>query len=310
MDESVRRAPAPLVDDRRASSVAPISVSWFRVGDAAGCNGAQRRPGDEAHRSPSRFVTHTHSALAYCTEGSSTFEQDGRWHLSSGDVLVVPAGQPHRRISSDNAAYWGIGVCVPCFASDAELTRLEPFARVREGAAAVTRIPEARRAFFEQLLCELATVTSVSSRSNAQAVQRSLLLLLLNELNAATEFHTDRAKRSSDVVSDSLGYIERNCLQPLTLKEVAAAVGRSPAYVTTALTRSTGKSALGWIISGRMAEARRLLVHSDEPLHVIADRVGYADVTHFIRLFRREHGRTPSAFRKFERVRFAESAGS
>ena len=30
---------------------------------------------------------------------------------------------------------------------------------------------------------------------------------------------------------------------------------------------------------------------------VIAERVGYADATHFIRLFRRAHGVTPTAYR-------------
>jgi AraC-like DNA-binding protein len=78
---------------------------------------------------------------------------------------------------------------------------------------------------------------------------------------------------------------------------VARAVGRSPAHVTTALTRATGKSAGAWIIAGRMAEARRRLLHSDEPIDAIADRVGYADATHFIRLFRRSHGATPASWR-------------
>jgi AraC-like DNA-binding protein len=31
---------------------------------------------------------------------------------------------------------------------------------------------------------------------------------------------------------------------------------------------------------------------------IIAERVGYADVTHFIRLFRRVHGVTPAAWRR------------
>ena len=92
-------------------------------------------------------------------------------------------------------------------------------------------------------------------------------------------------------------FIERNALRRLTLGEIAEAVGRSPAYVTNALSRSTGRSALEWILSARMAEARRLLLHSDEMVDVIAERVGYADATHFIRMFRRSHGTTPAAWR-------------
>ena len=46
-----------------------------------------------------------------------------------------------------------------------------------------------------------------------------------------------------------------------------------------------------------MAEARRLLLHSDASIDTITGRVGYADPTHFIRMFRREHGVTPAAWR-------------
>jgi AraC-like DNA-binding protein len=99
------------------------------------------------------------------------------------------------------------------------------------------------------------------------------------------------------VVVDALSFIERNCLRPLTLGEVAKAVGRTPSHVTSALKHATGQSVVEWIVTGRMAEARRLLLHSDEMVDVIAERVGYADPTHFIRMFRRAHGATPAKWR-------------
>jgi AraC-like DNA-binding protein len=67
------------------------------------------------------------------------------------------------------------------------------------------------------------------------------------------------------------------------------------------LRRATGRSAVQWIIAGRMAEARRRLLHTDEQVEIIAERVGYADPTHFIRLFRRDHNATPAAWREEHR---------
>lgn len=127
-------------------------------------------------------------------------------------------------------------------------------------------------------------------------MQQSLLTLILNEVDAAAG-PLALGSVPPSVVTASLRFIERNCLRPLTLTEVAKAVGRSPAYVTSALSRATGRSAVAWIVSARMAEARRLLLHSDEMVDVIAERVGYADSTHFIRMFRRAHGTTPAAWR-------------
>ena len=50
-----------------------------------------------------------------------------------------------------------------------------------------------------------------------------------------------------------------------------------------------------------MAEARRLLLHSDLAVEAIAERIGYADSTHFVRMFRREHRHTPAAWRAAHR---------
>ena len=106
----------------------------------------------------------------------------------------------------------------------------------------------------------------------------------------------------SDVAGDALRYIERHCFEPISLSDVAAALHRSPGHVTTALKRATGKTVGAWIMAGRLAEARNRLLHSDEMIDVIAERVGYGDVTHFIRLFRREHGITPAAWRSRARA--------
>jgi AraC-like DNA-binding protein len=78
-------------------------------------------------------------------------------------------------------------------------------------------------------------------------------------------------------------------------------VRRSPPHVTTVVRRATGRSVQAWIITGRLAETRRRLAQTDEHVDVIAKRVGYADVAHFIRLFRRAHGMTPAAWRTRQR---------
>lgn len=254
----------------------------------------------EACHEPQRTrAVHTYAALAFYTQGSSRLEQNGEWRIETGDVHLIPAGQFHRRLEMQQAEFWGLGICVPCYAAHGITALLEPFERVRNGSSAVVRIPQTRHVFLENLFQELAEATRERNAGDEirSAVQTSLLTLILHEVRKAAEWSNDVPAGGSSVVMDSLRYIERNCLRRLTLQDVADAVGKSPAYVTTALTKATGKSAVQWIVSSRMAEARRLLLHSDEMVDVIAERVGYADPTHFIRMFRREHGMTPAAWR-------------
>jgi AraC-like DNA-binding protein len=260
---------------------------------------AQRGP--VAHRQARGPVTHDHVALAYYTAGSATMEQRGAWRLRPGDMLLVPAGEPHRLVAARDAEYWGLGLCPVCFVADGSETLLEPFERVRHGASAVVTIPGERRVFLESLFRELKReVDGGGHEAGARAVQKSLVTLIVAE--AARAARSEMAGSAGNgAVADALGFIERRCLEPISLRDVASAVGRSPAYLTTTVKRATGRSVQAWIIAGRLSEARRLLVHSDEPVDVIAGRVGYADATHFIRMFRRAHEVTPAAWRASRR---------
>lgn len=224
-------------------------------------------------------------------------EQHGEWSLREGDVHVIPAGEPHRMLELERSEYWGLALSVPCFsANDTEL--LGTIDCVRDGASAVVRVPTNRHAFLEELFRELSAATHAS-----EAVRRSLLTLILAEVDRARGLEATRSSSGrSGVVVESLRFIEKNCLRKLTLDEIAAAVGRTPAHVTTALKRSTGRTAVEWVTAGRMAEARRRLAHSEERVEVVAERVGYADSTHFIRMFRRTHGATPTAWRASRRT--------
>lgn len=246
-----------------------------------------------------RPVTHTYAALAFFTGGRTRLELNGEWTLRAGDVLLVPPGAPHRTLERDQADVWMLGFCVPCFAAAGSSSLLAPFERVRDGAAAVVNIPRERRAFLASLFREF---DALKPGDTHEVVQRSLATLILAEVERATSEGGHRTARGG-VVVDALRFIERNCLGRITPRDVAAAVKRSPAYLTTALRQATGRSAGEWIIAGRMAEARRLLLHSGERIDIIAERVGYADPTHFIRMFRREHGATPAAWRNTQLLR-------
>jgi AraC family transcriptional activator of pobA len=273
----------------------PPSVPRDLMGDGASPIFAARRSAGAsvAGRAP---VSHQFAVLGFYTAGRARIEQRGLWTVERGDVLLVPAGLAHRMVEASGPELWGLGFCVPCFAAADAGALVHPFERVRAGAAAVVRIPDQRHGFLESLFRELADASSPARRAATASVQRSLLTLILDEVGRAAQWG-DAAPGAGDVVAESLRVIERRCLGPLTLQDIAEAVGRTPSYVTTALTRATGRSAVAWIVAGRMAEARRRLLHSDERIDIVAERIGYADVTHFIRMFRREHGVTPAAWR-------------
>lgn len=251
------------------------------------------------HPPPCGAVTHDYLAVAFCIRGTAVVEQQGRWSLEAGDALLIPAGAAHRHVEARDSEVWGLGVCPACFRAEGGAELLEPFERVRSGAAAAVRIPEPRRAHLAALFSELQRELSQGGPGTLTA-QKSLVSLIFTEVGRAMTAQPGVAPSSSLVV-EALRFVERHCTEGISLQDVADAVQRSPTYVTTLVRRGTGRSVQAWIIAGRLAEARRRLRHTDEMVDVIAERIGYADATHFIRLFRRAHGVTPAAWRTAQR---------
>jgi AraC-like DNA-binding protein len=128
----------------------------------------------------------------------------------------------------------------------------------------------------------------------------ALLTLLL--LDAAHLARGSRAPQTPQLVIDAAALIERRFREPLGLGEIADALAVSPSHLTRLVRRATGRSVGDWVRDRRIEEARRLLRQSDAPVEAIAREVGYSDVTHFRRQFRRAHNTTPARWRKHARI--------
>ncbi|MEO0603402.1 MAG: AraC family transcriptional regulator, partial [Myxococcota bacterium] len=108
-------------------------------------------------------------------------------------------------------------------------------------------------------------------------------------------------KPTDSLVGRALRFIQRNAFRPLSLSDVAKAVHRSPTHLATTIKRNTGHTVGDWINAQRVSEAARWLSHTDASLDEVAEKVGWRDTTHFIRMFKRRHGVTPAAWRRQHR---------
>ena len=195
--------------------------------------------------------------------------------------------------------YWLVGFCASCLKLDESQLLMSPFRRVRMGALPVISIAKSRRRRLVRWFRELQQECERDARESPELV-RSLLLLLLGEVCRATPADEVSAPQGS-LVSGALEFIQRHCLTAISLRDVAAAIHRSPAHVTSTVKKHTGYSVGEWINSGRVAEAASRLVHTDDSLADIAGHVGWQDKSHFIRQFRKAYGVTPAAWRRERR---------
>jgi AraC-like DNA-binding protein len=85
--------------------------------------------------------------------------------------------------------------------------------------------------------------------------------------------------------------------EPLTLAALAELAGVHPVHLAATFRRHTGCTVGQYLRRLRVDEARRLLLDSDAPLAEVALAAGFADQSHLTRLFKRQVGLTPAAFR-------------
>jgi AraC family transcriptional regulator len=92
------------------------------------------------------------------------------------------------------------------------------------------------------------------------------------------------------IVSDLSGAV--------SLQEVAAACGLSISQFSRAFRKSTGLAPHAWLLEARVESAKVMLRRRDVPLPTIALSCGFADRSHFARVFTRRVGLGPGAWRK------------
>lgn len=229
--------------------------------------------------------------------------------LRAGDIHIIPPGITHEPLDIQDLEGWLVAFDPTLLsslesASSSKTQRDITDAPVRSAflrGLLCLRPGLARRQRIGHLIAEIDTELR-AAQWGAETVARALFTVFVTEIKREMLEHAPLVPPMlSGLVHDALAFIEAHCLEPLSLQDVAAAVGRTSSHVANEIRRETGLTVGDWLREHRMSEARRRLVETDASMETIADQVGYADVTHFIRTFRRVHGITPRVFREQQR---------
>ena len=128
-------------------------------------------------------------------------------------------------------------------------------------------------------------------------VLMSLRSHLVNRFTSITEIcvpirglTTWQERRAKDLMAAHLQ-------EGVSLEEVALACELSPSGFARGFKRNTGLTPYQWFLSLRVNQAMELMKTSDSPLVDIALQSGFADQSHFTRVFKEKVGTSPGAWR-------------
>jgi AraC family transcriptional regulator len=96
-------------------------------------------------------------------------------------------------------------------------------------------------------------------------------------------------------------FFEANFTEDISLQELADLVGLSQSQFARAFKASTGAPPHRWVVTARIKRAQELLLQGRVSLADVSARTGFADQSHFTKVFRRVTGTSPGHWRRSRR---------
>jgi AraC-like DNA-binding protein len=100
-------------------------------------------------------------------------------------------------------------------------------------------------------------------------------------------------------VNQIISYLNENYEHKISLEQIAHNMYLSPVYISKIFKEETGESPINYLIKIRLEKAKDILLNTEsDSIKNIANQVGYDDVYHFSKLFKKYYGISPLYYRK------------
>lgn len=149
---------------------------------------------------------------------------------------------------------------------------------------------------------QLLTADDMARLNRGVATVLSKGLFTLEETLAHITRALDRKRLLSSnaqrLVRQAMAYLHAHYAEPVTREVLARQVGMSDDYLTACFRQELGMTPIAYLNRYRVNQAKALLADPDKTITEIAWLVGFSDSGYFSRVFRREVGASPEAFRR------------
>ncbi len=231
---------------------------------------------------------HNSYLLLFSIKGEGLLKTaDGEFVLSPGEAAVIDCHKPHSyaNLSGDWDFLWMhfFGPFAETFVESLKLS-------------ASKKYPVTDTEHFKAVFLDII---------NALNTGDTYTLLKINRLMSDIFFRlfADSSKpvpgSETDVlIRQATEYIDENFASDITVKELSRRFGLSEYHFIRSFKRITGIPPYTYLISRRIAQAKRMLALSSDTVAEIAVKCGFSDSASFIAGFKNRTGTTPMRYRK------------
>ena len=248
---------------------------------------------DAGPRSPAYWEHHDGWSVSYVQRGSFSCCCHGRMHeLVPGSVLVLKPGDDYQ---CTHAHREGGDDCLAVLLAPEVVHELAP----RRGAWLSGGLPPLAELMVRgELMRAVACGDSdVGLDEAALAFVARFAQLVDDDAGARVPPRTVDRRRAVQ----SAMWIDAHADRELSLRELAAQCGLSAYHYLRLFAHALGVTPHQYLVRSRLRAAARRLTEGDQPITEIALDCGFADLSNFVRSFRRAAGVSPRAFRRAAR---------
>ena len=234
---------------------------------------------------------HKHSFLEimFIDSGSGTIEIDGvPYHTTKDDIVIYSPNKMHKEYSDlDNvmhAFFFGI-----------KYTESLKHMMNSSNPPYILSTKEESSTFlklFKMLIKESRNIGKPYSDKITNCIVKTIVLKILQMSSNEKE-----VTRSDDFIREVQNFLDEHYLEDINLEEYYKTLPFSKYYIARLFKSYLGVTPVNYITSKRMEKARYLLNNTNMKIMDIANEVGYKDIYYFTKVFKKEIGESPSAYR-------------
>lgn len=262
---------------------------------------------DHVHMYPSdqiAFHQHEELELSYILKGQGTrVIGDKMERFSEGEVIFIPSNVPHCwSFDADKVDDEGKIENITLIIHKEVLERLA--LNFPECALNIRTLLDIRTGLSLSLVAIEKVQLVLSRMVQENDLERfSSLLLIVQAIATTAHVHREVGdaiykKKSSDKLHLIHRYVMHNFQRHMTIEEVARTVQMSKSSFCIFFKREVGMTFITFLNEFRVKSACKMLNETDKSIAEVCYAVGFTDIPHFNRTFKKVLGSTPTAFRR------------
>ena len=231
--------------------------------------------------------------IKLCISGEGLLEYDGQtYSIHPGQIFWIDCTKPQYYRTAPGQDHWHL-LWVHFYGAPCE-AYYKLFLNQNEGKN-VAR-PSSDLAIRSTLETLMKLYENGSNTIQDDVHASSMLVQLMSHCIQAAGPHN--ANRLPGYVIDARSYINAHYAEHITLDDLSRSISINKYYLQKLFKRCIGMSPNEYLIHTRLTRAKHLLCSTALPVSQIALEVGISNIGHFISLFKRYEGITPSTFRQ------------